>query len=300
MAGLVFELQKDSMDSGTKVSNLLRKALVVSKKLGVIEIEAWLNNELSGYKSGDTVPPYRIIHGQVKAWNPYNGCWIPMICSDSSLVENLSKRAISLSIGELDALLEESDVGTGTLHLPFSPDIENFLIRHASLELQPTLVIGKTQLVGILNAIRNNILNWSLELEQKGILGEGMSFSNEEKKIAHQTSYNITNNIGSMQNSQLQQDSSGATQTLNVTTESGDLKALVEELKNAIENLPLLQEQTQELHEAIATLEIQAKSSNPKQVIIGESLRTARNILEGTTGSIIAPGIIYKLGMFLQ
>jgi hypothetical protein len=31
-----------------------------------------------------------------------------------------------------------------------------------------------------------------------------MLFSNEEKKIAHQTTYQVTNNIGSMRNSQLQ------------------------------------------------------------------------------------------------
>lgn len=300
MTGLVFELQKDALDSETNVSNLLRKALVVSKKLGIIEIETWINSELSGYKSGDTLPSYRRIQGEVKAWNPYNGLWIPMIFHETEWAENLSLRTICESVEELDSILTESSTGSGTLHCRFPPNVERTLMQLASVDLQPTLVIGRVQFVGILNAVRNNILNWSLELEQKGILGEGMSFSNEEKKLAHQISYNITNNIGSMQNSQLQQDSSGAMQTLNATTELGDLKALVEELKAIIEKEQVPQEQTQELQEAVETLEIQANSANPKQVIIGESLRTVRNILEGTTGSIIASGIIYKLGLFLQ
>lgn len=297
MAGLVFELQKDSLDSEIKVSNLLRKAFTVSKKLGIIEIEAWLNKELSGYKSEDAIPTYRIVRGQVKAWNPYNG-WIPLICNDTDMVEKLSVRAISESIGELDSLIVESD--SGTIHVPFPPNVENFLMRSATLQLQPSLIIGKTQIIGILDAVRNNILNWSLELEQKGVLGEDMSFSNEEKKIAHQTSYQVTNNIGSMHNSQLQQDSAGSTQTLKISESSGDLKKFVEELKNSVESLKLQQDQTQELQEAIATLEIQTNSSKPKNVIINESLHTVRNILEGTTGSIIASGLIHQLGLFLH
>jgi len=103
-----------------------------------------------------------------------------------------------------------------------------------------------------------------------------------------------------MHNSQLQQDSAGATQSLNITTNSGDLKKFVEELKNSIESLKLEQEQTQELKEAIATLEIQTNSIKPKQPIIRESLHTVRNVLEGTTGSIVASGLIYQLGLFLQ
>jgi len=103
-----------------------------------------------------------------------------------------------------------------------------------------------------------------------------------------------------MHNSQLQQDSSGATQSLNIATGSDDLRKFVEKLKNSIESLKLQQEQTQELKETITILEIQANSPKPKNVIIDESLRTVRNILEGTTGSIVASGLIYQLGLFLS
>jgi len=52
------------------------------------------------------------------------------------------------------------------------------------LGMVPTLIVGKSQLIGILDAVRNEILNWSLELESQGILGDGMSFSTEELKKA--------------------------------------------------------------------------------------------------------------------
>ncbi len=295
MTGLVFELQRDSLNSEIRVSNLLRKALVISKKLNIIEIEEWLNKELDGYLLTDDIPKYRTVRGEVKVWNPYHG-WQPLYFDDIEMAEKFSERDTCQSIAELETLSE----GDGSrMRMPFPKHIEKSLMESMSVSLQPELITDKTEIIGILDAVRNNILNWSLELEQKGIFGEGMSFSNEEKKIAHQTTYQVTNNIGSMHNSQLQQDSSGSTQSLNVVASSGDLQKFVEELKNSIESLKLQQEQTQELKEAIATLEIQANSPKPKNIIIDESLRTVRNILEGATGSIAASGLIYQLGLFL-
>lgn len=299
MTGLVFELQRDSLNSEIRVSSLLRKALVISKKLKIIEIEKWLNEELDGYLSIETIPKYRVVRGQVKTKNPFHG-WQPLIIDVFEVAEKLSIKNICHSIRVLESLSESNN---GTIHIPFPSDIENFL--RVSIDstddctLPISWIIEKTTIVGILNAVRNNILNWSLELEKKGILGERMSFSNEEKKLAGQVTYSITNNIGSMHNSQLQQNSSGATQSLNIGSDLDGLKKFVEELRNSIENLKLQQDQIQELQESINTLEIQASSSKPKDIIIDESLRTVRNILEGTTGSIVASGLIYQLGLFL-
>jgi hypothetical protein len=36
--------------------------------------------------------------------------------------------------------------------------------------------------------VRNAVLGWSLKLEKTGILGEGVTFSNEETEKAHQGS----------------------------------------------------------------------------------------------------------------
>ncbi|MFI3190984.1 hypothetical protein BCS42_12760 [Crenothrix sp. D3] len=294
MTGLVLELQRDALNSEITVSNLLRKVFVISKKLNIVEIEGWVNKELNGYLTGDEIPEYRIVYGEVKAWNPYRG-WIPAFFQDTQMAELFSKRNMSLSIGEIESLTENE---AHELQVSFSPDMESYLIRNTRLQFKPSLIIGKTGIINILETVRNNVLDWALELERQGILGEGMSFSPEEKKLAHQT--NITNNIGSMHNSQIQQDSAGATQSLAITeTDTTELKKFVEELKNAMAGFQLAQEQSQDLKEAIATLEIQVNSAKPKNVIIHESLHTVRNIIEGMTGSVIASGLICQLGLFL-
>lgn len=49
----------------------------------------------------------------------------------------------------------------------------------------------------ILSTVRNKILDWALLLEESGIIGEGMTFSDEEKKKAQDTKVinNYTNNF---------------------------------------------------------------------------------------------------------
>ena len=60
-----------------------------------------------------------------------------------------------------------------------------------------TIVVSATVVDGILNAVRNALLEWSLRLEKSGVRGDGMSFSDDERKRAYEAQ--ITYNIGSIQ-----------------------------------------------------------------------------------------------------
>ena len=54
--------------------------------------------------------------------------------------------------------------------------------------------MGGHKLATVIDAVRTMILNWSLKLEEEGILGEGLSFSEEEKqKAATSTQIRIEN-----------------------------------------------------------------------------------------------------------
>ena len=296
MNSLVLELQKDALDKNTRVSDLLRKAFVISKKLSIIKIEEWLENELNGYPSNSNIPDYRTVYGQIKVWNPYQG-WQPLNFSDPKEAEILAKRKINQSIGELDSIVENNK--GGELQVPFTQNIINSLMKSMEIPLHPVLFISYTEVIKILNVVRNTVLKWSLQLEKEGILGEGMSFSKKEKQIADKATYQITNYIGSMQNSQIQQDSSGAIQKLNIGINIDDLLAFITELNKSIDKLDLEEYEKQKLITKIGTIENQANSPKPKRKIIFESLKTLRTILEGVAGNIIAAGLLSKLGQFL-
>lgn len=293
MSGLVLELQSDALNKDVRCSDLLRKALVVSLKLGVEAIEGWLRHELNGYPLyDDEVPDYREIHGLIKAWNPYHG-WQPLNFGDPKQAERLSKRKIMQPIGELDALLENK--GGGELQVPFPQHIVNSLMKGMEVPLQPTLHVSNTEIVGILDVVRNTVLEWALELEKEGVIGEGMTFSKEEQQAAGQVTYQITNNIGKMQNSQFQQDSPGASQHLKVGTDLSQIVALMAKMKDSMGQFGLNADSESELETEISTIEIQSKSPKPKSSIISESLKSIRSILEGATGSIAATSFLAQI-----
>ena len=192
MKSLVLELQRESMNQSAHLSDILRKALVVATKLKIGDFKTWIEFEMKGYSKDVSIPSYRKVKGSVKAWNPYNG-WIPVMMEDSEIMEIISNRDIGQPISELEALCHKKDNG-GVLQIPLPHDWVMELFSHSEefqLGMVPTLIVDRSQLFGILDAARNEILNWSLELESRGILGDGMSFSSEEINKAESVTYNI-------------------------------------------------------------------------------------------------------------
>jgi hypothetical protein len=209
MDSLVLELQRDCLSDEVSISNLLRKGMVVSKKLGLTDIEKWIENEINGYGENEKAPGYRIIPGEIVAWNPYRG-WIPVVFEDASTKEKLGMRALGVKVSELEALASKG--GRGSLTMPFPAKLEASLMRGGSSSLTPVSKIQRSSLVGILECVRNIILNWTLLLEKSGIRGEGMTFTAGEKQAASSIT---TITIENMINSQIQVGSSDSTQSSN-------------------------------------------------------------------------------------
>ena len=201
MSSLVLELQKDALDPSVKVSDLLRKALVVATKLNLSEFKNWIDNELGGYHGddGSTITQYRHLNlkGELKATHPHFG-FIPYTVTHPESNRALSRRPLKQSIGKLEFLSEKNDPDS-TLIMPFPQEVLNELDKgqgNLELGIVPVLVMDRARVKGVVDAVRNTILNWSLKLEQDGILGNELSFSNEEKGKATGITCNIQNFTG--------------------------------------------------------------------------------------------------------
>jgi hypothetical protein len=48
VASIVIDLQRDSLNPEVDVSDLLRKGLVIASKLGIRDLNDWIENELGG------------------------------------------------------------------------------------------------------------------------------------------------------------------------------------------------------------------------------------------------------------
>ena len=287
MASVVIELQQNALNKELKISDILRKALVVSKKLNLEDFQNWIEKELNGYGEAKDIPEYREVSGQIRGWNPYRG-WIPLFFEDPKLGEIASKRKNGQSIAEIEYLIDNSDKSS-YFHMPFPPEIQHQLSQGFGFETEVTLFTPASSLIRVLDSVRNILLNWALKLEEDNILGEGLSFTPQEKEAARKSPQNITNFYGPVQSPQIQQGSIDAIQISFSSNFDIDLiKSFIEDLKKSLTELNLDSESRKEVESDYQTVQSQLISPKPKFNIIKESLNSIRRILEGAGGAISA------------
>ena len=185
MASLVHELQALACDSRTEIADLVRKALLVSTKLGLEDFRSWLKSELNGYENDslDALPEYRRMHCEIKYQHPMYGLR-PIHFEDIELEKLSSISGFFSSIGHAQYLLEAPNE-RGLLHSPLPAKLGLELVAAMRLPSMPSAFISRSEVYRILDAVRNIILSWSLKLEESGIVGEEMTFSSEEKEKAN-------------------------------------------------------------------------------------------------------------------
>lgn len=184
MEGIVLELQREAMNKDADIESLLRKAYVIAKKLRLSDFEEWIKCEQNGYENKE-VPEYRMIRGEIKAWNPMHG-WIPVILDNNEVEKTLTIKKLPNSISELINLYENKDSSVLIINLP--AEANRLLANFCGFNTKYSLQFGKNQIYSMLSRVRNSILEWSLELEENGIIGKDFSFSDNEKKIAKEKS----------------------------------------------------------------------------------------------------------------
>lgn len=296
MKSLVLQLQADCLDSGKSIVEILREAWVVARKLSLSEPQEWIEKELKGYKLGDEPPLHRLLVGQIRAWNPYHG-WTPVVFDNPEEARHLSKCYVGQPVGELEDLIKR---GTGPLEFPFDPTTLHRLMNSFDVPVQPTRHLDRARVSGILDAVRNMVLDWSMQLEKDGIMGEGLIFNEQEKATASHSSYTINYNAP-VNNSQIQQGSAHSTQSIvAVLPDVRALRDLVQHLSDEAPKLGLAHADSAQLNAELQTVDTQLSSPRPNRSVIQEALRSIRNILEGCVGSILATGLLNEIGALLR
>lgn len=278
MPALVPELVNMASDPAITTTDLLRRSLVVARRLSVPEIADWITFELEGYGESE-VPGYRRLRGRPQVFNPYHG-YQPLVFPTAEQMEIASTANVRQSIPEVEQLAQSKS----GIKMHFPTGLEHWLRNNMSIPLDPSLHLSTVQLHGIVEKVRSQILKWALDLESKGVLGDGMSFTQHEKQIVQAQHYHFSN----VSESQIQISSNGSTQTQNSNAGIGleDLKSLVQALSEAVESSA--GKDVEELRAELATLKAQADSPKPKWEIIKATARSIKNIAEGSTGAILA------------
>ena len=105
----------------------------------------------------------------------------------------------------------------GYIYSTFSDHISAELSRKYRLPIAMrfSIKIPVNQLYATIDAVRNSVLEWAITLEEAGITGEGLQFSEIEIKKANDSpTISINNIMGSFEKSQIQQATDASDQKM--------------------------------------------------------------------------------------
>ena len=140
--------------------------------------------------------------------------------------------------------------------------------------------------------IKPMTLGGGISITHEGILEIEELHNSPDVPTVHFPAINVIN-VENMNNSAIQQGNTNSTQNiLFEQTKSDDLQKLILEIERIKNDLNLRKEDIVELEAELATIKSQSKSPKPKKIIITESLKTIRNLIEGVAGNAITPIII--------
>ncbi len=279
---IVLRLQKKCLDKDEDLLSLLREALLISKKLKLKDFEIWITNELKGYHYVDNIeelPKYRKVHCTLKFKNPYKG-WLPAEIPQE-YEHALRYSYFKDSISELENLLSHNKLIVIDRNSEFKKLVQELF----GTECEPATFVSSASVVNIIDNVKTILLEWTLKLEEDGILGnDDLIFTEKEKEAAK--SIHIEHFYGGVLGNieKLGNMSTGHNST-NIYNEN-PIENKIDELIKEIKTLGLKDEA-----EVIVELEESKKDENKIRTVLGGLLT------RGAETAGIATLVIEVLGM---
>ena len=294
MDSIVIDIQKQVLSKST--TDVLRQAYIIARKLKIKDFEIWINNELNGYKEDDSIPEYRTVYGNIKYWDLYCRAWLSLVIEDDETYNCLRKTRTRQGIPELEYLINKAkSEGKITESLP---DSFNKLVDGNDIPTKYIRDINVSGVAGIIETVKNIIMEWILKLEEDGIIGVDMKFTDEEKRIASEKNYTVNNFYGDILNSQIQQNSNHSSQTINNALDIDKIVKVLELINTHKKDIIASLDSPKDFEKELDIVNGEVKKANPSKEVISQSFKTIRNILEGIAGNMIAAGILYQIQLF--
>lgn len=184
---LVEEIQAGALNRDVPVVDLLRQVKLAAAKLKLPDTQQWVDRELNGYGGVDNedIPRYRCGTGTLMHFTRHHGTRPAF--GDPESIAAISLHWFREPVGALESLLT---LPGDRLVVSIDMDIAKMLSANG-MGGNYSIHFSKNVVVSIADAVRNLILDWAINLEAQGILGEGVSFTVEEKQKAAQNAPNI-------------------------------------------------------------------------------------------------------------
>ncbi|MBP2510017.1 hypothetical protein J2855_003665 [Agrobacterium tumefaciens] len=231
--GLLTEIQNDALNDSTPIATVLRKMLVLASHLDSDVLEGWVRYELDGYPKAVDLPQYRLINMNFLA-SATNGYYKV----DNTPVGSLVVRSAT-KIDDADVFKFRDAIGT------IEPDIlkTRDLLYVNMMNYAPALhgkifevdyqiidfkgVLSPSKVMGVLEAVRNRVLEFVLALRKKYPIADevdGLNKPNPEMtqavtKIYYNTIHGNVGVVGEAKDS-----------TVNIVINQGNISDLRQQL----------------------------------------------------------------------
>lgn len=303
MASLISDLKMATVDPENRVSDLLRRALLIANKLGLDEFREWTHKELNGYTEEETeagaLPPYRMLRAIVQGFNPHYG-WKPIIFETPEAKEAYSKMPIPFGVSRIE------DCGANHIAFEFVEptysELRKSVSKSAGFEVDIRRFLDGASYRGIVDAVRNQILDWAMNLEEAGVVGEGDTFTSEEKVSAksspsfhfeHVANVTVIGDVTDQARVDIEQNAPFSGEQLDSLPRLLDeIELLKDKLGAQDAQLGMLDTHLREIREEISAAE-------PDTGKARRSIKSIIKIAEAAAGGIIASGIVTRLSQFL-
>jgi hypothetical protein len=242
------EIQSAAVDGQSDLGTLLRKCKVLAARLGSQPLENWVLWESNGYPDDVEVPDYRVWPLQVKGHfaGPFQSglrnAPIPLALIPSDVRESYERYKCRQSIASLESAAKTGEakfcVNTSDLALALGTNVYQ-----GQDCLQAWAEFGATNIIEVLNAVRNRIFDFALALWKESPTAGELNDSREARiESAHVTQMFQTTVYGS---ATLVSTAPNSSVTLNVSNND------FESLRIALQQQGLSGEDIQELRKAL-------------------------------------------------
>lgn len=292
MTSLIQQIQMDIIDSKQSTVNVLYKAKIVAFKLNQTDFLKWINCELEGYQACpiNELPSYRIIHGCLMG-QPRYGSWTSIMIQSPDAERVVSKFGCSESLSQISHQIARAGERDELLHIP-GGEQQKLLRQWINESMQYAVRFSVAQYASIIDAVRSSLLNWVLELENSGVLGNNLEFSDKEREVASSmTQYVFAQNIGMVGSGAEQKIFGTLNQSMSIDAAT-KISAILSAIADLIDRLPT-SEQSDARH---AVEELQNHLQNPSDIKAKEAnIGILQRIAEASVSSVAGHALLKLL-----
>jgi hypothetical protein len=217
-----------------------------------------------------------VFKSEFQGYNPFHG-WQPIIWSDAKNIEGLFEpRQITTAAGPLEQMAN----GDGQALFVLAPKLKAQIISMLELPTDVRCLLNKSEVMEIVSYLRNEVLRWSMELGRVGVVGEGPSFSSQEREKVQRFEFhfhdvqNVSNLLGDI--------AKGGGITINQQASHGvdpvALTDLAAQLRQNLDSLVPADERPRFTRE-IEVIAVEAESSKPDIGKLRRALTLAKEMI---------------------